>query len=279
MTRTANSAYHARYSQTAHSTPHLTLYFLQASRSIRVAWLLELLELPYQLESSPRVSNKAPAAFKEASGSRLGKFPVLRDAQPNSEDVVLFESGAIVESLCDRFDLAGDLIPRAEEGKTYLRGRVLTFVHAAEGMIMLHALAILYFRWNVPQAFRESSEGIEMMRETERNMSVNVRNDFDWLEQELSASTGLYLVGNSVTAADVMMGFSVEFVIARQLGITREEFEGGNDVHEKEEKTEGKKGETTGRGKWPRLKEWLERCHGTESWKRAVRRTGYTLDT
>jgi len=46
----------------------IQLYFLQASRSIRIAWLLEELKVPYDSHFFPRIENKAPADFKEKSG-------------------------------------------------------------------------------------------------------------------------------------------------------------------------------------------------------------------
>lgn len=73
-------------------TPIITLYFPQASRSIRVAWLLEELQRPYKNIFYPRENNKASAAFKKESGSALGKAPVLRDGE-----LVVVESGAISE--------------------------------------------------------------------------------------------------------------------------------------------------------------------------------------
>lgn len=73
--------------------PDLTLYFLQASRSIRIAWLLEELGLIYKLETYDRESSGlAPAGFKQSCGTHLGKAPVLKDG-----DLILKESGAITE--------------------------------------------------------------------------------------------------------------------------------------------------------------------------------------
>lgn len=72
--------------------PNITLYFLQASRSIRTAWQLEELGLDYKLEFSNREGNAAPAHFKQSSGDNLGKFPYLIDG-----DIGVGESGAIAE--------------------------------------------------------------------------------------------------------------------------------------------------------------------------------------
>lgn len=73
--------------------PAITLYFLQCSRAIRIAWLLEALGLPYTVKFYERKANYAvPDNFLEESGSMLGKSPVLKDG-----DLVIEESGAITE--------------------------------------------------------------------------------------------------------------------------------------------------------------------------------------
>lgn len=74
------------------SSSERTLYFLQASRSIRTAWLLEELGLEYNSVFFPRENNKAPADFKEKSGNPLGKAPALEDG-----GLLVTESGAIAE--------------------------------------------------------------------------------------------------------------------------------------------------------------------------------------
>jgi glutathione S-transferase len=83
-------------------------------------------------------------------------------------------------------------------------------------------------------------------------MAVNVRNDFAWLEQELAESKGGFLVGDRVTVADVMMLFSVQFILKRELGVK-----------------EGEIGEKT--------REWVKQCEGSEGYRRAVERSGYRL--
>lgn len=71
----------------------ITLYFLQASRCIRTAWLLEELDLEYDVKFTDRTSaSKAPEDFKLASGNPLGKFPTIKDG-----GLVVHESGAITE--------------------------------------------------------------------------------------------------------------------------------------------------------------------------------------
>lgn len=69
----------------------IILWFLQASRCIRNAWLLEELGLSYEVKFSNRENGLAPADFKKAAGG-LGKFPTLQDG-----DITIGESGLITE--------------------------------------------------------------------------------------------------------------------------------------------------------------------------------------
>lgn len=92
MTRLSNLGYHEKYSATAQNAPRITVYFLQASRSIRTVWLLEELGISYELEFADRIRQKAPQDFKDASENPLGKFPTIKD-----KDLVVYESGAITE--------------------------------------------------------------------------------------------------------------------------------------------------------------------------------------
>lgn len=73
----------------------ITLYFLQASRSIRPAWVLEELGLDYEVKFAERENGKAPQWLKDEAGG-LGKFPALKDG-----DKLLYESGNIVEWVPD----------------------------------------------------------------------------------------------------------------------------------------------------------------------------------
>jgi len=71
--------------------PQITLYFLQASRCIRIAWILEELGLDYELKYADREQGRAPEWIKQEAGG-LGKFPTLKDGE-----LLLYESGNIAE--------------------------------------------------------------------------------------------------------------------------------------------------------------------------------------
>jgi len=92
MTKHANAQYQGKYGDAGKAIPKITVFFLQASRSIRTVWLLEELGIPYETEFANRENQKAPQDFKEKAGNPLGKFPTIKDGE-----LTIFESGAITE--------------------------------------------------------------------------------------------------------------------------------------------------------------------------------------
>ena len=76
----------------------LTLHHLDHSRSQRVLWLLEELELPYEIKlyTRDRQTMLGPAELKKVHP--LGKSPVITDGE-----LTLAESAAILEYLLDRY--------------------------------------------------------------------------------------------------------------------------------------------------------------------------------
>ena len=130
-------------STTRSSTPKITLYWLNNSRAHRIAWLLEELELPYEMRVYSRKPNMfAPAELKEIHP--LGKSPVLTVSAPNSSEkpIVIAESGAIVEYLLDHFGskLVPQRYPEGAEGKpgteTEEWVRYRYYMHYCEGSLM-----------------------------------------------------------------------------------------------------------------------------------------------
>lgn len=104
----------------------LKLHFAPNSRAGRILWLLEELELPYELnrmDFNPRDLK----SDEHRARHPLGRVPVLEDG-----DVTLFESGAIVEYILERHKNGG-LKPSvdAPEYPAYLQ-----WFHYCEGMVM-----------------------------------------------------------------------------------------------------------------------------------------------
>ena len=104
----------------------LTLHFSSNSRAQRILWLLEELQLEYNL-------NKIkfhPSELKSDEHRKrhpLGRVPVLED-----EEIIIYESGAIVEYLIARHS-NGELKPEASDPAF---PNYLQWFHYCEGMIM-----------------------------------------------------------------------------------------------------------------------------------------------
>jgi glutathione S-transferase len=166
----------------------IEVHHLNNSRSQRVLWLLEELELPYELVKYQRdaATNLAPESLKKIH--RLGKSPVVRDGE-----LVLIESGAILEYIVRRYG-KGRLAP-AESSPDW--PRYLQLMHYAEGSAMLPVMLKLYLSRlgdaGAPLAPRITSE---------------IENHFGFLDGELAHSD--FFVGNELTAADVNLSFPIQ---------------------------------------------------------------------
>ncbi|KAG8902131.1 hypothetical protein FRB99_004818, partial [Tulasnella sp. 403] len=75
----------------------VTVHYLNDSRAQRIIWLLEELEVPYEIKRYQRLpSGQAPPEL--ARIHPLGRSPVITDG-----DTVLAESGAIVEYIITKY--------------------------------------------------------------------------------------------------------------------------------------------------------------------------------
>lgn len=124
---------------------------LEKSRSQRILWLLEELDLAYELETFSRQPDLlAPPELKNIHP--LGKSPVIKLEPEGKKPIVLAESAVIIEYLCEHFGAATGLIPEkfsdgdhtpdaadaeseiGTESEEYMRYRY--FMHYAEGSLM-----------------------------------------------------------------------------------------------------------------------------------------------
>jgi glutathione S-transferase len=163
----------------------ITIYHLDTSRSERIVWLMEELDLAYKLELFQRNDNgSAPDALREIHA--LGKAPVIRDG-----DTVLAESGAIVDYIVHRY--AGDRLAVAPAAQEY--ARYIYWFHFAEGSLMsLLILALVLGR--VPEA-NASPVRTRVLERTKQTLA--------FIDSELAQAT--YFAGAAFTAADIMMTF------------------------------------------------------------------------
>jgi len=171
----------------------LKLYHAQLTRSIRIVWLLEELAIPYELVT---VAFKPPRHSFEQD-TPVGKFPVLED-----DGLVIFESGAILEYLIEKYG-NGRLAPPVGSRD---RGPYLQWVHFAEATAFPPIGDIARHSMFLPEA--------ERIPQVAADGRVRAKNALDVLERSLAGKE--YLVGNALSGADIMMGYFL--MAARMLG-------------------------------------------------------------
>src|SRR5262245_55492982 len=117
--------------------PKITLQHVPLSRSLRVRWLLEELALPYELATRTFAELRRP---EHLALHPLGKVPVLADG-----DVVLFESGAILQHLLERYG-EGRLEPKPGTRERALDWQWFHYAEASVtpplGMIVRHTVLL-----------------------------------------------------------------------------------------------------------------------------------------
>jgi glutathione S-transferase len=214
------------------------VHHLNDSRSQRVLWLLEELGLAYEIKRYERDPKTmlAPATLRQVHP--LGKSPVVTDG-----DLVIAESGAIVEYLIDRYG-GGRLKPPTGTSENL---RYTYWMHYAEGSAMPPLLMKLVFTRLAgspmpalvrPLVRRVANRAIKGFIEPQIALHL------DYMEAELGKST--WFAGDQLTGADIQMSFPLEAAASR----------GGLDA---------------GR---PRLWDFLSRIHARPAYRQALEKGG-----
>jgi len=170
----------------------IKLYHAPFTRSIRILWLLEELGVPYQLE---RVAFQPPK-LPFSQPTPYGKVPAIEDG-----DVVMFESGAILEYILERYG-NGKLAPAPGSPE---RGAFLQWVHFAEATAYPPIGTIVWHTFYQPEAERIPAVVTDARARLDRALEV--------VEKELAGRD--YLLASGFSAADVMLGVSL--LIMRRL--------------------------------------------------------------
>lgn len=165
----------------------ITVHHLENSRSQRILWLLEELELDYEVKRYERDTKTMLAPPELKNIHPLGKSPTITD-----DDRVLIETGAIAEYLVAK---AGGTLGAPAHIDESLRYR--QFLHYAEGSMMPPLLTILII----------NRLGI-LGRPARKPLLAMFAGHLRWLESELQDRE--WFAGDSFSAADVMMSFPLE---------------------------------------------------------------------
>jgi glutathione S-transferase len=166
----------------------LTVHHLNNSRSQRILWLLEELEVPYAVEKYQRLSPipLAPPELKKVHP--LGKSPVITDGNHT-----IAESGAIIEFILVKYG-NGRLRPAAGSDDHI---RYIEWMHFAEGSaalpLMLHLYAGFLGDAAAPLRPRIDSE---------------IANHLSYIARAVEGRE--FIVGDALTGADIQIAFVLE---------------------------------------------------------------------
>lgn len=191
----------------------LTIHHLNNSRSQRILWFLEELKaesngkFDYQIKHYERDAKTmlAPNSLKQIHP--LGKSPVITDG-----DLTIAETGAIVEYLVDTY---ADKHWRPQRG-TQARNDYNYWLHASEGTYMPYMVMKLVFNKitqpPVPFIVRPVTKAVNAQVSKEF-LDPNIERGLQHLERTLEGQD--WLLGDTLTAADIMMSFPVEGAAVR----------------------------------------------------------------
>ena len=219
----------------------IRVHHLENSRSQRILWLLEELGQPYEVVRYARdpATLLAPPELRRLHP--LGKSPLVE-----LDGRILAESGAIIETLAERFDADHRISPPPQPSDGEERMRYRYWLHYAEGSAMPPLLLSLVFarlrQAPMPFFVKPVARGI-----ADKAMATFVGPQLelhlDFMEDALARQP--WFAGGRFTAADIQMSFPVE-AAARRAG-DRER---------------------------PNLRGFLERIHARPAYRTALARAG-----
>ena len=185
----------------------ITIYHVPRTRSARVIWLCEELNLPYEVVPV----DFSPEYRKSAEWRRLnpiGKVPAMTDVDAEGNRFTMIESGAMVHYILERYG-EGRLQPSPGTPESAL---FLQWSWFAESSLARPLGDMVHHRILKP--------------ETERIPAVvedgQARAEICLDAVEAALDDRDYLLGDGLTAADIMMGYSL--ALAQRLGVLDERY-------------------------------------------------------
>ncbi|MFZ5671164.1 MAG: glutathione S-transferase family protein [Pseudomonadota bacterium] len=170
----------------------LVVHHLNESRSQRILWALEELEVPYEIAFHQRDAQTrlAPPALRAVHP--LGKSPVIED-----DGRVIHESGAILDYIARRYGRGRFAPPPGGEDHE----RYLQWLHYGEGSAMLPLMLFMYVG-----RLGEAGAPLHPRIESE------IANHMGYIDAALVGRD--WLVGDGPTAADAQLSFIPEVLKA-----------------------------------------------------------------
>ncbi len=173
----------------------IKLYHAPRTRSLRILWLLEELGLPYTIERV-EFAPKPDKLFAQSTPN--GKVPVLEDG-----GIVMFESGAMVEYLLERYG-NGRLAPAVGTAE---RAPFLQWMYFSESTAFAPLASVVWLvRYRT-----DAANNSELIADAKSRAAMA----FAFLETALGERD--FLLESGFSAADIMMGFTL--FAARAFGV------------------------------------------------------------
>ena len=214
----------------------ITVHHLNHSRSQRVLWMLEELEVPYEIKRYERDPKTQLAPKSLEAVHPLGKSPVVTDG-----DATIAESGAILEYLVETYGKAR-MVPKAgtPEYRDYRY-----FMHYAEGSLMpFLVLALIVGRMRkAPFIVRPVAKAIANQLSS-AYLDPNLRRHIAFIEAHLAKQP--WFAGDKMSVADIQMSYACESIMNR----------------------------ATHLGSTMRIAAYLERCRSRPAYQRALEKGG-----
>jgi glutathione S-transferase len=179
----------------------ITVHHLENSRSQRVLWTLEELNVPYEIKFYKRDPKTLLAPPELKAIHPLGKSPVISDGSR-----VIAESGLILDYIVTRHG-QGKLRPQNEDDLL----RYQYWLHYAEGSFMTPMIVKLVFHRVEagPMPFFAKPVAKKISHTVNENWTgPQIKLHLDYLENEI-ARTG-WFAGAQFTAADIMMTYPLQ---------------------------------------------------------------------
>jgi glutathione S-transferase len=168
----------------------LKLYYYPLTRAVRPRWLLEEIGTPYELiRVDLAAGEQRTPAYMTLNPN--GTVPTLVD-----DDLVLYESAAIVQYLADKFPEA-QLAPPVG---TAARGKYYQWIHYAMSALEPPAVTIFLHTTGAPLGRPTPERVPQLVPEARVQLAAAVK----VLDDELAAKE--FILGDQFSAADVMLG-------------------------------------------------------------------------
>ncbi|GBL47762.1 hypothetical protein ACI3LY_003367 [Candidozyma auris] len=183
------------------------LHYLTNSRASRIVWLLEELELDFELKVYHRVHGvTAPKELLNVFPT--GMSPVLQIfKEGSSEPLTLAESGHIIQYVIDHYDHKGKLIPDSEADKE----KVGYYLHFAEGSLQPHLVSMIVGEVACQRAPWPAKYLVKFIvsKMNSEYYVKRLKTNLNFLEDTLAKKEGGFFVGDKLTGADIILEYPI----------------------------------------------------------------------